>query len=532
MKVLMSKKKNLYEEAFKKAISITPTEEIQKEQEQPQPKRVFAESPLPEWLSRVPDDIAAMFRNIREMANQYGLLREDFEEFKAYSHDRLDRVTDLEVDRDAAKEFIHSVAGEVQKLSAALAKLERKVSSTPTPAVDGIADRLDQLEKRFSSIDTTAVTLGLSARLTTLESTVKTLGKKSTPTLLAVQSPPLTPVEAPAAPISGQSSIPDRAVSSSRKTGSNAGNSRVKKTVVEGPSSSAAPPMSVPADPTTAPLSGQKTSAVAPELTYAKVAGRRSKVMSKEAISTSLDPVKDLLVQPRGEDQKTKEVLATELQAKFSQGVQKHPFAAWKSLLKGVTGKLPLSITMLSAVHCEVYWDVSASGEKARILTALRGGGFLMESVLTTTACRARRLRAYQDAYFPLLRQAALDGLTPAAQKWILDKVESKWKGSDDKIGQRLWKHRIGIDRRELGLVAPAASAPGVSASGWRNPDDVGFDSDDESDDEANTCPVPADKVESETIMGKVQTNDGASDPEEPNVLDGGGPSAMDEGEL
>ena len=97
-----------------------------------------------------------------------------------------------------------------------------------------------------------------------------------------------------------------------------------------------------------------------------------------------------LLFQPRGDGQKTKEVLASELQAKFSQGVQKHPFAAWKSFLKGVRGKMPLSITMLSAVHCEVYWDVS-SGEKARLLKALRGGGFLIDSVLTSTDFRFRR---------------------------------------------------------------------------------------------------------------------------------------------
>lgn len=519
------------------------------------PKRVLAETLLTERLADLPDKVDLISSTIDDMGdqvhrvtNEMRLLRSAVSNEMDNFGDKLAELTETPISWKAEAEslrrlveeqrkMISSLAAEVSLLRSAscaqpntpvLASGERGVSkkdldrlavytdtalrsavddltsmvrqnANSARPVDAVLERLAKLEKQLQNTSpATSATvarefpdqgslsaLQISARLVKLESSISRLDR------LASSGSP-APAPQPAATGTGRRKDPKNSVEAAHL---------VSPPV---PASAPVPSRAAAPAPTPAPVSSATV-----DRPWVIVAGRRVKTMTKEAIAASVNPVKDLLVHPRADHEKTTAVFATVLKAKFAEGVRQHPFAAWKSLLRGVTGKLPLNITMMSSVQCEVYWDVSARGEQERLVAALKGEGLLATSSLESTSSHARRARSYQDAYFSLLRRAALEGLDEAAQRWVLDKVAAKWQGSKDKASQRIWKRRIEIDRRELGLDPIDAAGGTGTRSSWMNPDETGF-AEDPADEAADQCP---DSVS-------------AAEPGQPNV-----PSVMDEGE-
>ena len=205
-------------------------------------------------------------------------------------------------------------------------------------------------------------------------------------------------------------------------------------------------------------------------LSYAQVAGKAKKAgLTKESIEKAVDPLKLLLVQPREAGEKTQDVVTLVLKAPLTLEAQAKPYLAWKGLLKAKTGMLPLSMILISPRRCLTYWDVTAEDSLPELIKALCRSGFLEDPLHSDSVDKALRLRAYLGSYFTILRRAALEGLSAEDRIWLLDKAETRWKTSVDKVAQRMWMKRIRRDRGEEAAEIPLGESWTFTSSEWVN---------------------------------------------------------------
>ena len=127
------------------------------------------------------------------------------------------------------------------------------------------------------------------------------------------------------------------------------------------------------------PLPTQDSSSPAPAAkpTYAAAAKGAMKTLSKQMLLEAPDPRAILLKKAVPEARLTLEVMRTTVEAPLSILAQGRPYLAWRSLLKMVTGKVPLLVTLIHPRRAEVYWDVTAPSTRVPLLKALDREGYL-----------------------------------------------------------------------------------------------------------------------------------------------------------
>ena len=308
---------------------------------------------------------------------------------------------------------------------------------------------IDLLQQQVTSL-TTALE-EVSARCATLERDVA-MRRTASPSIPPV--PPLTDSQeaaaAAAATATASAATARAAAASAAASAAAVAQTRNTKNKNKGPPTSvpSAPGPSAPAPAAATPAALASPSAHGAAPSYAQVAGKAKKLgLTREAIEKAADPAKLLLVQPRDAGARTQDVAALVLKAPLTLEAQAKAYLAWKGLLKAKVGSLPLSIVLISPRRCLTYWDVTAEESLPELVKTLWRSGFLEHPVPADTADKALRLRAYLASYFPILRRAALDGLSADDRSWLLEKAETRWKTSADKVAQRMWIKRIKRDR-------------------------------------------------------------------------------------
>lgn len=190
-------------------------------------------------------------------------------------------------------------------------------------------------------------------------------------------------------------------------------------------------------------------------------------VLTAEAIKASTD-IMGLLLAKDLKGSATTEILMTQAIIPLSIKAQSRPYLAWRTILKTVTGLTPLNVTLIHPRRALLYWDVTDTTRKGKILRALDSAGFFRFPGEEGAVSDHHILRAYKNGYFKLLRQAALSGRTPQSIEWILSKAEEYWRQSTDKVRRHIWLRRIAWDRKALaeGTVVAAGVEPNLDPNG------------------------------------------------------------------
>ena len=247
-----------------------------------------------------------------------------------------------------------------------------------------------------------------------------------------------------------------------------------KKKLESNPIASASGPATTPAaapGPASAalPTGASEAQGGATWVEVVKKSGKPTyKVLTPEMIKASPDPMRLLLATER-KSSATVEVMVTHAKLPLSIKAQSRPYLAWRTVLKRVTGLTPLNITLVHPRRGIIYWDVTDTPKKGKILAALDDAGFFLFPAEEGVVSDHHFLRAYKTGYFKLLRQSALAGLTAPSAKWVLDKAEEQWKKAPDRVLKHIWLRRIAWDKRALedGVVVAAGVMPSLDPN-WR----------------------------------------------------------------
>lgn len=214
-------------------------------------------------------------------------------------------------------------------------------------------------------------------------------------------------------------------------------------------------------------LTGQEDRPSSPRERAHKMAGKqlaakpqppkRANLPGKPLNLSPQEVMDKFIKKPRGEDEKTKEVVSIQLDMKLTAAGRQNSRLAWNQVLTamGVKDKI-LLMSPINSDIVEVYLDVKHLPE---VETKLRSMGENRMKIIEHDKVKvkerdtARRARAYTRGYFLPLRRAALQGFSAAQQTLMLQAATLQVNNFFEGERLRMWLRNITVDAKALGLV-------------------------------------------------------------------------------